>query len=55
MLILNGINILGMALDLIEKINSVLLMDMVEIVKIFGSDMSSSSYANNKKKYSCPW
>ena len=38
-----------MALDLIEKMNSVLLMDMVEIAKIFGADMSSSSYANNKK------
>ena len=31
-----------------------LVMDLVKTI-IFGTDLSSSSHANNKKKYSCSW
>ena len=37
-----------MVLHLIEKVNLVLIMDLVETI-IFGADVSSSSHANNRK------
>ena len=37
-----------MVLHLIEKVNLVLVMDLVETI-IFGADVSSSSHANNRK------
>ena len=48
MQILINMDILVMELDLIE--DNVFHFQMVNLVKIFGADMSSSAHINNKEK-----